>query len=257
MPSETVTNIHCLTVSTLAIIPVPWFRVPHVRYRFVIDSHTPRVSFPLARIELSAVRDLVERAKYRYRRHTSIRDELRRWQLRLRRLVRRSDAVACMCAATLEGPRTPGRPPTGHGERGRVHGPWNAKWGSCTKKKRDGATLTSARKAECTTKRLDWNEKQRTDAWTLMLVGKQAASVGNGAPIAKKRGSRTAPPGKERRVLWSRARTRLFTSRVPATTYCCNETTIKEREGKSICICERSNQSRHTSLPCRYINGND
>ena len=231
MPSETVTNIHCLTVSTLAIIPVPWFRVPHVRYRFVIDSHTPRVSFPLARIELSAVRDLVERAKYRYRRHTSIRDELRRWQLRLRRLVRRSDAVACMCAATLEGPRTPGRPPTGHGERGRVHGPWNAKWGSCTKKKRDGATL--------------------------MLVGKQAASVGNGAPIAKKRGSRAAPPGKERRVLWSRARTRLFTSRVPATTYCCNETTIKEREGKSICICERSNQSRHTSLPCRYINGND
>lgn len=134
-----------------------------------------------------------------------------------------------MCAATLEGPRTPGRPPTGHGERGRVHGPWNAKWGSCTKKERDEATLTSVRKAECTTKRLDWNEKQRTDAWTLMLVGKQAASVGNGAPIAKKRGSRAAPPGKERRVLWSRARTRLFTSRVPATTYCCNETTIREK----------------------------
>lgn len=48
-------NIHCLTFD--AGNYSRWFRVPHVRYRFVIGSHTPRVSFPLARIELFAVRD--------------------------------------------------------------------------------------------------------------------------------------------------------------------------------------------------------
>ena len=63
----------------------------------------------------------------------------------------------------------------------------------------------------------DRSENQRANAWTPALVGKRKAPVGNDAPIAAERGSRAAPPGEERRVLWSRARTRLFTSRVPAT----------------------------------------
>lgn len=139
-------------------------------------------------------------------------------RLRRRRLLRRSDAVACMCAATLEGPRTPGRPPTGHGERGRVRGSWNTKWGSRSKERQRRSDTCHGR--EC--RKCEEDGKRRTESGgrapgRLSWWGNDRRRWGTKPPIAKERGSRGTPPGEERRVLWSRARARLFTSRVPAT----------------------------------------
>ena len=153
-----------------------------------------------------------------------------------------------MCAATLEGPRTPGRPPTGHGERGRVRGPSNAKWGSRWKRERDGRMVTAGWKRrkhdeEARPERKPADKRLDADA------GGEAKSAG-GEWSSNRDGTRITR-GSARR---GKASSLVASANAPfylaCTGYycCCNRTTARGREGERICICEKSDQSRR-SLP--------
>lgn len=246
---------HCVTFEAGEYLP--WFRVPHVRYRFVISfTHTARLSFPLGRSSRCSRCEIGGKSKVSL---SQEHEHPRRATAVAATAAAAGTAVRCcrvhVCSYT-RGPtyaRSAAYRPRGTRTRTRTV---ERKVGELfeEEKRRNGSNLGMKRWKHNEEVRL---ERKAADERLDVHIGGETSSVG-GEWSSNRKGTRitrdSARQGKASSLVASASAPFYLAC---TGYYCCNQTTDRGREGEYICICEKSDQSRHSLPPLTRYRDND